>query len=196
MEYCFLGKVTDNAKGLEASIEEFKTPTEADGAGEGVMPVLVIIDERPGCIFSGVVAKGVNEYVLHLATEALKFCGRQRVILMIDGEHSIKAFAQGAGQRWKKETQIITAPRESHASNGAAERAILVNAFEARYPKVKMSVSSLQYGWVVRRAGWLLTRYNAKSDGKSLYEGLRGREFKGEVVEPFEVVHYKLTTEK
>ena len=205
MDYCFLGRVTDNTKGLEASVEELKAPTEADGAGEGVMPVLVIIDERTGCIFSGVVAKGVKEYALHLVTEALKFCGRQKVILMTDGEHSIKALAQAAGQRWNKETQIITAPRESHASNGAAERAILevsrqvrtlVNAFEARYPKVKMSVSSLQYGWVVRHAGWLLTRYNVKTDGKSPYERLRGREFKGEVVEPFEVVHFKLTTDK
>ena len=94
MDYCFLGRVTDNTKGLEASVEELKAPTEADGAGEGVMPVLVIIDERTGCIFSGVVAKGVNEYALHLVTEALKFCGRQKVIFMTDGEHSIKALAQ------------------------------------------------------------------------------------------------------
>ncbi len=157
-DYCFLGRVADNTKGLEASVEELKTPTEADGAGD---------DERTGCIFSGVVAKGVNEYALHLVTEALKFCGRQKVILMTDGEHSIKALAQAAGQRWNKETQIITAPRESHASNGTAERAILevsrqvrtlVNAFEARYPKVKMSVSSLQYGWVARHAGTMSNR--------------------------------------
>ena len=138
-------------------MEEAKTATEADGAGA-----------RNVSSVHGVVAKTVNECALHLVTEALKFCGCQKVILVTDGEHSMKAFAQAAGQTWKKETQIITAPRESHASNGAAERAILEVSRPVRKhwlipckhgtPKVKMTVSSLQYGWLVRHAGWLLTR--------------------------------------
>ena len=125
-------------------MEEAKTATEADGAGA-----------RNVSSVHGVVAKTVNECALHLVTEALKFCGCQKVILVTDGEHSM-------------ETQIITAPRESHASNGAAERAILEVSRPVRKhwlipckhgtPKVKMTVSSLQYGWLVRHAGWLLTR--------------------------------------
>lgn len=55
---------------------------------------------------------------------------------------------------------------------------LLVNALEMRYPSIKMKVGSL----IVRHAGWLL----------AAYERLHGREFKGQVVEPFEVVHYKL----
>ena len=55
-----------------------------------------------------------------------------------------------------------------------------------------MSVNSLQYPWVVRHAGWLLTRYLIKTDGRTAYERLRGREYKGEVAECMEVVNYKL----
>ena len=48
-------------------MEEAKTATEADGAGA-----------RNVSSVHGVVAKTVNEYALHLVTEALKFCGCRR----------------------------------------------------------------------------------------------------------------------
>ena len=68
----------------------------------------------------------------------------------------------------------------------------MVSAMEGRYPEYKMKVTSVHYPWAARHAGWLLTRYVIKTDGKTPYERLRGREFKGEVAECFEVVHYKL----
>ena len=202
MDYCFLGRVLDKTKAQEEiTVSDLKTPEGPETEAEGVMPVLVIVDERTGSVFSQVVAKGVNEHAIHTVIEALKFCGRQRVILHTDAEPAIKALAEAVGHRWGKETQIQNAPRESHASNGNAERAILevarqvrtvVSAMEGRYPEYKMTVTSVHYPWAVRHAGWLLTRYLIKSDGKTPYERLRGREFKGEVAECFEVVHYKL----
>ena len=54
------------------------------------------------------------------------------------------------------------------------------------------SVEDNYFPWVVRRASWLITRFLVKVDGKTPYERLRGRDFKGEIVEQFEVVHYKL----
>ena len=53
----------------------------------------------------------------------------------------------------------------------------MINAFEMR---------------LVRHSSWLISRFLVKSDGKTPYERLRGREYRGEVVEPCEVVHYKL----
>ncbi len=205
MDYCYLGRVLDKTKAQEHTLKEFQSPTEADGEGEGVMPVLVIIDESTGCTFASVVAKGVNEHAVHTVLEALRFCGRQRVILQTDAEHSIRALAEAAGQKWNKEVQIQTAPRESHASNGNAERAIqeigkqvrtVVNALEMRYPDFKVTVNHASYAWAVRHSAWLITRFLIKTDGKTPYERLRGQEYKGEVVEPFEVVHYKLQGDK
>ena len=94
--------------------------------------MLAIVDERSGCIFSGVVSKGVNPYSLHLVAEALKFLGRKKVILFTDAEHSIKALAEAVAKEYKGDVQLMTAPRESHASNGIAERGVLELAKQTR----------------------------------------------------------------
>ena len=41
---------------------------------------------------------------------------------------------------------------------------------EGRYPEYKMKVTSVHYPWAARHAGWLLTRYVIKTDGKTPYE--------------------------
>ncbi|CAE6969798.1 unnamed protein product [Symbiodinium sp. CCMP2592] len=181
LDYCFLGRAL---KGPVNSVEEVKVPQDEK---DGLLPILVIVDEKSGCVFSGVVAKGVNPYATGLVTEALKFCGRQKVIMMSDAEHSIRALAES-----------------SHASNGAAERAILelarqvrtlASALENRYKK-PLETEGVVFPWLVRHAGWLISRFLVKQDGRTPYERLRGREFRGEVAECCEVVHYKLDKEK
>lgn len=158
----------------------------------------VLVDGRSGAVFAAAVAKGVNEHAIHTAVEALRFTGRQKVVLQTDAEPSIEVVADGVGVRWGKEAQIQTAPRESHASNGAAERVVfeisrqirtIVNALEMRCPQFRLTVSSNQYSWIVRHSSWLLTRFLIKSDGKTACERLRGREYKGKVAE---VVPYRL----
>ena len=92
MDYCFLGRVLEKTKTQEeTTVSDLKTPEGPEAESEGVMPVLVIVDERTGAVFSEVVAKGVTEHAIHTVMEALKFCGRQRVILHTDAEPSIKA---------------------------------------------------------------------------------------------------------
>ncbi|CAE7276044.1 true, partial [Symbiodinium sp. CCMP2592] len=171
---------------------------------DGLLPILVIVDEKSGCVFSGVVAKGVNPYATGLVTEALKFCGRQKVIMMSDAEHSIRALAESAAKSWTGSVQHQTAPKGSHASNGAAERAILelarqvrtlASALEERYKK-PLETEGVVFPWLVRHAGWLISRFLVKQDGRTPYERLRGRDFRGEVAECCEVVHYKLDKEK
>ena len=48
------------------------------------------------------------------------------------------------------------------------------------------------FPWVIRRSGWLITRFLIKADGKTPYERLKGREYKGEIVDPLETIHYKI----
>ncbi|CAE7337188.1 unnamed protein product [Symbiodinium sp. CCMP2592] len=198
LDYCFLGRAL---KGPVNSVEEVKVPQDEK---DGLLPILVIVDEKFGCVFSGVVAKGVNPYATGLVTEALKFCGRQKVIMMSDAEHSIRALAESAAKSWTGSVQHQTAPKGSHASNGAAERAILelarqvrtlASALENRYKK-PLETEGVVFPWLVRHAGWLISRFLVKQDGRTPYERLRGRDFRGEVAECCEVVHYKLDKEK
>ena len=56
LDYCFLGRAL---KTEITSVEEVKVPQDEK---DGLLPILVIVDEKSGCVFSGVVAKGVNPY--------------------------------------------------------------------------------------------------------------------------------------
>lgn len=124
---------------------------------------------------------------------------------MTDADNSIKALAEASAVKYGREIQHQTAFRGSHASNDAAERAILevswqvwtnVNAVEARYKDHKLKVSSIAYPWLVRHSAWQLTRYLVKTDGKTLHGRLKGHEFNGEFVEPCEIAHYKLAQDE
>ena len=104
-----------------------------------------------------------------------------------------------------KGLQLQHAPKGSHASNGAAERAILevarqvrtlVHALETRYPGYRLKTKGHVFPWLVRHASWLITRFLVKDDGRTPYERLRGRDYKGEIVDYAEVVHYKLEAER
>ena len=77
-----------------------KTPVDDE---DGLLPVLVMIDQETGCTFSAVTAKGVNAYSVHVVVEMLKFLGRQRVILMTDGEPAIRALAEPRQNKLERE---------------------------------------------------------------------------------------------
>ena len=202
LDYCFLGRNLEVGDEPDPKIEDLKKPQDEE---ENNVPVLVVLDEKTGCAFASVVAKGNNAHAVNVVVEALRFTGRLKVILHTDGEPSIRALADAAAKQWNKEAQIQTAPRDSHASNGAVERCILevsrqvrtvVHALESRYPGFKVKTTSLVYPWAVRHAAWLLTRFLIKSDGKTPYERLRGREYRGEITEFGEVSHFKLADDK
>eukprot|EP00435_Cladocopium_sp_Y103_P031257 s1171_g7.t2 len=150
-----------NSTTEEAKIEELKHPIDE-------AEVLTVTDERMGCVFASVVAKGVNNHDINVVVEALKFGGQQTAIRMTHAENSTKALAEASAVKYGREIQHQTAPREFHASNGAAERAIFevyrqvrtnVNALEARYKDHKLKVGSTAYSWLVRHSAWQLTRY-------------------------------------
>ena len=184
MRYCFLGRALKSEIPKEAG-----NLKKLESEDEGLLPVLVMVDQATGCTFSAVVTKGVNSYALHVVTEGLKFLGRQgKAILMTDGEHAIKALAEAAAKEMKG-LQLQHAPKGSHASNGAAERAILevarqvrtlVHALEARYPGYRLKTEGHVFPWLVRHASWLITRFLVKDDGRTPYERLRGRDYKGD----------------
>ena len=58
-----------------------------------------------------------------------------------------------------------------------------------------MTETSTVFPWTVRHAAWLCTRYGVKQDGRTAYERLRNRGYKGEVAEFGEVVLYKFSNQ-
>ena len=68
-------------------------------------------------------------------------------------------------------------------------------AFESRYPTVKVTEESVVFPWLVRHAAWLCTRFGVKQDGRTAYERLRNRSYKGEIAEFGEVVMYKISNQ-
>ena len=98
-----------------------------------------------------------------------------------------------------QETAVINAPKGSSASAGGIERAnyevekqlrTLRSRFEQVY-SVKIDLDHKVLPWMVRHASWLITHYLVKADGKTPYERLRNRPYRGQIAEFGEVLHYR-----
>ena len=194
LDYCFLKAVLSN---VPESLDELQPKSDADRA----QPVLVIVDVQTGCVFATPVStKGPDPYSLAFAQEALKFLGHGKIVLQSDGEPAIKALCDQIAEAWTPGAARRVVPRHSHQSNGSVERAILQVARQVRclrhhfltvYPTLSMTYEHKLFGWLVKHASWLLTRFTVKQDGKTPYERLRGRSYKGEVASFAEGVHWK-----
>ena len=125
LDYCFLGRIlTKSEVGSDSSPSSITLKTSQDNE-DGTIPVLVLHDERSGSGFAGVTRKGVDVYSVNLVTEALCFLGRTKVLIMTDGESSIKSLAEAAAKEWGHEAQLMVSPRDSHSSNGLTEKSSL-----------------------------------------------------------------------
>ena len=99
--------------------------------------------------------------------------------------------------KWPHGAIVQTSVVGSHASNGATERAILEiarqgrcmrSALESHFKDYHLQTTSVSFPWLIRHASWLVTRFLIKTDGKSAYQRLRGRDYHGEVAEFGEAV--------
>lgn len=194
LDYCFM-------KAALANVPETLDDLEPKNDQDRAQPVLVMIDQQTGCVFaSTVLAKGSDPFSIQMILEGLRFLGHGKIILQCDGEHAIKSLRESVRERWSHGASIRVTPKGSHQSNGTVERAILQvarqvrtlkMAFEANYPTINMVYDHKLFPWLVRHSAWLLTRYTVKQDGKTPYERLRGRSYKGEITEFGEGVRCK-----
>ena len=199
IDYCFFTK----ALSQEAASTDAKDILEAKA---GAKAVLVCRDQKSGALFTGVAnSKGTGDpYSMAFGLEGMKFCGHPDMIVVSDTEPAIKSLGEELVKRYPKKASSQPVPKGDHKANGAAERAVLELsnqvrtlkvAFEQRYPTIKVTEDSLVFPWMVRHAGWLCTRYGIKHDGRTAYERLRGRTYKGEVVEFGEVVLFRISNQ-
>ena len=116
MDYCFLGR------GLKGEVPKdavsLKTPVDEK---DGLLPILVMVEQETGCTFSAVASKGVNPYSVHVVVEVLTFLGRQKVILITDGEPAIKALAEAAARQIGTGAQLQHAPKKTHGPMRAGQ---------------------------------------------------------------------------
>ena len=98
------------------------------------------------------------------------------------------------------ETIITSGPRKGSASKGRIEN--MVGMVEGLLRTIILSVQHHYgvtfdpthpiLGWAVRHTGWILTRYAMKDNGMTPYRLLRGKDYRGIVVEFAECVLFKL----
>ena len=199
VDYCFFTK----ALAQDSATTNFKDLKEERPDSTAV---LVCRDQKSGALFAGVAnSKGPGDvYSNALALEGMKFCGHPDVLVVSDTEPAIKSVAENLVKNYPKKAVSQPVPKGDPQANGAAERAVLELsnqvrtlkvAFEARYPTIKVTETSTVFPWMVRHAAWLCTRYGVKQDGRTAYERLRNRGYKGEVAECGEVVLYKFSNQ-
>ena len=125
-------------------------------------------------------------------------------MVVSDTEPAIKSVAENLVKNYPKKAVSQPVPKGDPQANGAAERAALelsnqvrtlTVAFETRYPTIKVTETSIVFPWMVRHAAWLCARSGVKQDGRTAYERLRNRSYKGEIAEFGEVVLYKFSNQ-
>ena len=143
--------------------------------------VLNCLDFQSGAVFSAMVVKGGDPYVLAVALEAIKFTGRTRLIIMSDQENAVKNLVDMIRDSRTHETVLINSPKGSSASAGGIERAnyevekqirTLRSQFEENYGE-SVGLNHKMLPCLVRHCAWLITHYQVKSDGKNSCERLR-----------------------
>ena len=93
---------------------------------------------------------------------------------------------------------IEKTPRYSHASLGYAEqgnKAVegqvrTLNASTKRNLR-ELEATEQKMAWMIRHAGWTITRFRVMQNGRTSYRMLKGRPYRGEVLELFEAVWAK-----
>ena len=154
-------------------------------------------------------SKGASEaWVVGQVCEDLETVGLQndRVIAKSDNEPSVVELAKEIARQ--REGKFGTALDNSAVgdsdSNGIIERAIqdvegqcrtMRSALEARVG-TKVSLRSPIAPWLIRHAGYLITRCRIRPNGRTAFQAMKGRRSNGKLAEFGEVVHFLIPKTK
>ena len=191
-DYCFLNLGTETEKG------EPETAT-----------VLVVADGRSGaCCSSMVPAKGLDAFGVRIGCRFLDELGYQNVLMQSDGEPAITAWAKKVRQEWfrvtdtagqldaEKQMPLRHSPKDDHASNGVIESVVhsvegIVRTlrFSTEHNlRLKIGPTSPLLPWIVRHAGFLITRFQVRPSGRTPFEELRMVKYTSPILQLFEKV--------
>ncbi|CAK0820598.1 unnamed protein product, partial [Prorocentrum cordatum] len=203
-DHCVRGKASDDAHRARSDAEkgaprwsmDYFFLARADDPQQA-KPVLCCLDSLSGAVFAAMVHKGGDRYALAVNQEALRFTGRTSIIILSDQENAVKKLVNLVREERVHDTVVLNTPKGSSASAGGIERASYevekqVRTMRSRIEQVygiKVDLDHKLLPFLVRHAAWLITHYQVKVDGKTPYERLRGRPYKGQIAEFGEVVH-------
>ncbi|OLP86509.1 Copia protein [Symbiodinium microadriaticum] len=164
---------------------------------------LVAAESSTGWILAiPVLEKGsssLKRVVEQLVRLSMQVSPGEQVLIQGDPEPSIKqvmnAF-EACRSRLGLPTSKQWVPKESHASNGAAEKAIstirtnglTLRAFVEKRIAAKVEGHHHFFSWIMRHAGFLYNRFSVTPKGTTSYEAVFGRPFKGHLVPLGELV--------
>ena len=112
------------------------------------------------------------------------------VVLWTDQEEAITAVVNEVAKRRNHRTVHRRIARYSHASLGRAEQGnwaveahtrTLMTALAEEIGR-PIRTSEPIFAWLMRHAGWLLTRYRVRPDGRTSYQLLHREDYRGEVL--------------
>ncbi|CAK0790137.1 unnamed protein product, partial [Prorocentrum cordatum] len=209
-DHCASGKATEDPHALQELEAEGAVPRisvdyrflTSKRDEQEMHAVLNVLDAKSGGPLPGMVnQKGEDDYALALMSEAVRFCGRTRMLLLSDGERPINRLVDVfiETRSSKHSASKRNTPKGSSQSAGLIERSnyevekqyrALKHRLESVYKQVFPLSDKIQ-PWLVRHAGWLLVRFLVKADGKTPYSQSFGKDNNGEIMEFGECVHHK-----
>ena len=197
---------TENETGGDETQEGDDDKEEPDKADGDTQTVLVMQESECRSVWSYAVnEKGSSEeWVIHQICEDLETVGlkEDRIIAKEDQEHAIidvaKEIARNRGGRFG--TAIDNSRVGDSDSNGTIERAIqdvegqcrtMRPAFEEKIG-TKITLRSAITPWLIRHAGFLITRCRVRPNGRTALQMLKGRRSNGKLAEFGELVQWEV----
>jgi hypothetical protein len=143
--------------------------------------------------------KGPVDYVIKGICEMRRDIGRKRIIIRTDGEPAVTKLAEAVAAFRAEETALEMTSKDNSQGIGPVERGNYLVASCARALRStieeklgwRIPIGHPIVSWLIRHCSWLLNRYSVGHDGKTPYERAKGRAYKGELCELFEVVLWR-----
>ena len=162
-----------------------------DENSSGTIPAVVLKDYGTKAVFAHVIpAKGCEyEWTATQVVHDILKIGYDTVILRSDQEPAISAFTEKVKELFGAGAQVEWAPRGDKNANGLAERAAQAVEGVARTLKLELEerlgrsipVTHPIVTWLVRHASDLMNKLEIKKNGKTPYEMIKGRPYRGEL---------------
>ncbi len=145
--------------------------------------------------------KGIaNEEATRIIKDIEKMGCKGKVIVKTDQEPAIMAVAKEIRRLRNEDTVLENSKVYDSQANGIAERAVqsvesqvrtLMLALQKRL-EVKIPVTHKIVTWMVEHAADLLNKYHVGSDGRTAFERVKGKKYRGETVEFGRKILYKI----
>ena len=168
-----------------------------------VQSILVVKDVSTGWIEAALLPKGNCAGAILFVRKVIDILGHRKLIIQTDSENAATSLAKNVASSCQNVFTRV-APKRSHQSQGSVERGI-----QTLQGLLRTHISSLEYSaqikvmigqpvflWLIRHCCWLHNRFGLGPGGRSPFEDVFGRGYKGPLVLFGEHVQYLVDSER